>query len=299
MAGEQVLVVEDNEKSMKLFRDVLGASGYRTLEATTGRRAVELAAEHRPALVLMDMRLPDVDGHEALRRLRADVRTASTPVLAVTAQAMQGDRERFLAEGFDGYLSKPVDSSSSSRPSGSTAAGMRRTDSPPTPRSDRCIPRLAARTRRAANRGSPSALDGVEVVLLEPERHLLAHHGSLHVGRPEVDPAPDARVDDLLHREREPLEAPRLAGEPAGVDVERDLVRPEELPERGSVAPLTQPWPDGWSGNGGVAERRRRLAGWNSDPRGSARVAGFRPSRLPGSPPAAARSSSGTCRSSS
>jgi len=109
MAGEQVLVVEDNEKSMKLFRDVLGASGYRTLEATTGRRAVELATAHRPALVLMDMRLPDVDGHEALRRLRADVRTASMPVLAVTAQAMQGDRERFLAEGFDGYLSKPVD----------------------------------------------------------------------------------------------------------------------------------------------------------------------------------------------
>ena len=109
MAGEQVLVVEDNEKSMKLFRDVLGASGYRTLEATTGSRAVELATEHRPALVLMDMRLPDVDGHEALRRLRADVRTASMPVLAVTAQAMQGDRERFLAEGFDGYLSKPVD----------------------------------------------------------------------------------------------------------------------------------------------------------------------------------------------
>ena len=109
MAGEQVLVVEDNEKNMKLFRDVLGASGYRTLEATTGRRAVELAIEHRPALVLMDMRLPDVDGHEALGRLRADVRTASMPVLAVTAQAMQGDRERLLAEGFDGYLSKPVD----------------------------------------------------------------------------------------------------------------------------------------------------------------------------------------------
>jgi two-component system cell cycle response regulator DivK len=109
MAGEQVLVVEDNEKSMKLFRDVLKATGYRTLEATTGGRAVELATEHGPNLVLMDVRLPDVDGIEALRRLRADRRTASIPVLALTAQAMHGDRERFLAEGFDGYVSKPVD----------------------------------------------------------------------------------------------------------------------------------------------------------------------------------------------
>jgi len=109
MAGERVLVVEDNEKSMKLFRDVLLAAGYRTLEATTGGRAVELAVEHPPDLVLMDVRLPDVDGVEALSRLRADARTAAIPVLALTAQAMQGDRERFLAAGFDGYLAKPVD----------------------------------------------------------------------------------------------------------------------------------------------------------------------------------------------
>ena len=109
MAGEQVLVVEDNEKNMKLFRDVLGAKGYRTLEATTGGRAVELATEHAPALVLMDVRLPDIDGVEALGRLRADHRTASIPVLALTAQAMHGDRERFLTAGFDGYVSKPVD----------------------------------------------------------------------------------------------------------------------------------------------------------------------------------------------
>ena len=109
MAGEQVLVVEDNETSMKLFRDVLAATGYRTLEATTGGQAVELAAEHAPDLVLMDIQLPDIDGVEALGRLRADERTASIPVLALTAQAMHGDRERFLAAGFDGYLSKPVD----------------------------------------------------------------------------------------------------------------------------------------------------------------------------------------------
>ena len=108
MAGERVLVVEDNEMSMKLFRDVLLATGYRTLEATTGGQAVELAAEHAPDLVLMDIQLPDIDGVEALSRLRANERTASIPVLAVTAQAMQGDHEWFRAAGFDDYISKPV-----------------------------------------------------------------------------------------------------------------------------------------------------------------------------------------------
>ena len=108
MADARVLVVEDNEKNMKLFRDVLQAAGYSTLEATTGGQAVELATEHVPDLVLMDIQLPDIDGIEALGRLRADERTASLRVLALTAQAMEGDRERFLAAGFDGYLSKPV-----------------------------------------------------------------------------------------------------------------------------------------------------------------------------------------------
>ena len=108
MTGEQILVVEDNEKNMKLFRDVLAATGYRTLEATTGGEAVDLASEYTPDLVLMDIQLPDLDGVEALRRLRANERTATIPVLALTAQAMRGDRERFLEEGFDGYLSKPV-----------------------------------------------------------------------------------------------------------------------------------------------------------------------------------------------
>jgi two-component system, cell cycle response regulator DivK len=109
VAGERVLVVEDNDKNMKLFRDVLQATGYTTVEASTGEAAVELAASHSPALVLMDMQLPGIDGVEALARLRGDERTASIPVLALTAQAMHGDRERFLAAGFDGYLSKPVD----------------------------------------------------------------------------------------------------------------------------------------------------------------------------------------------
>ena len=124
MTGERILVVEDNEKNMKLFRDVLSATGYRTLEATTGGEAVELATEQAPDLVLMDIQMPDIDGVEALRRLRADERTAAIPVLAVTAQAMQGDRERFLAEGFDGYLSKPVNvQRAASAPSGEHCDG--------------------------------------------------------------------------------------------------------------------------------------------------------------------------------
>jgi two-component system cell cycle response regulator DivK len=109
MAGERVLVVEDNEKNMKLVRDVLLALGYGPLEATSGEEAVELAVTHEPALVLMDVQLPGIDGIEALGRLRRDERTASIPVLALTAQAMSGDRERFLEVGFDGYLSKPID----------------------------------------------------------------------------------------------------------------------------------------------------------------------------------------------
>ena len=108
MTGERVLIVEDNQLNMKLLRDVLHATGYRALEAASGAEAVSLASEHAPDLVLMDIQLPDLDGVEALRRLRADPRTAAIPVLAVTAQAMRGERDRFLEAGFDGYVSKPV-----------------------------------------------------------------------------------------------------------------------------------------------------------------------------------------------
>lgn len=109
MSGKRILVVEDNEKNMKLFRDVLQAKGYDALEATSGEEAVELATEHVPDLILMDVQLPGIDGVEALGRIRADERTAAIPVVALTAQAMSGDRERFLESGFDGYISKPVD----------------------------------------------------------------------------------------------------------------------------------------------------------------------------------------------
>jgi two-component system cell cycle response regulator DivK len=108
VAGELVLIVEDNEKNMKLFRDVLVATGYSILEATTGEDAVDFAVSHAPALVLMDVQLPGIDGVEALARLRRDERTRAIPVLALTAQAMHGDRERFLSAGFDAYLSKPM-----------------------------------------------------------------------------------------------------------------------------------------------------------------------------------------------
>ncbi|HEY2542777.1 MAG TPA: response regulator [Gaiellaceae bacterium] len=109
MADTRILVVEDNEKNMKLVRDVLEASGYRVVEARTGEAAVELARSDPPALVLMDLQLPGMNGVDALAELRRDERTAPIPVLALTAQAMYGDRERFLDAGFDGYLSKPVD----------------------------------------------------------------------------------------------------------------------------------------------------------------------------------------------
>jgi two-component system, cell cycle response regulator DivK len=109
MAGECILVVEDNELNMKLFNDLLQATGYETLKAHTGEEAVDLAMSHVPSLVLMDVQLPGMDGAETLARLRCDERTAVIPVLALTAQAMHGDRARFLEAGFDGYLSKPVD----------------------------------------------------------------------------------------------------------------------------------------------------------------------------------------------
>jgi two-component system, cell cycle response regulator DivK len=104
-----ILVVEDNARNLKLLRDVLQVNGYRTLEARTCSEAVALATAHDPHLILMDIQLPDVDGVRALELLRSDSRTRETPVLAVTAQAMHGDRRRFLDVGFDGYLSKPID----------------------------------------------------------------------------------------------------------------------------------------------------------------------------------------------
>jgi CheY-like chemotaxis protein len=108
MAGELILVVEDNDKNRKLVRDVLTAKGYSLVEAETGEDGVRLAQEQHPALVLMDIQLPGIDGIEALRRLRADPATAGIPIIAVTASAMTQDRQKILAAGFDAYQSKPL-----------------------------------------------------------------------------------------------------------------------------------------------------------------------------------------------
>jgi two-component system, cell cycle response regulator DivK len=107
--GDVILIVEDNPRNLKLVRDVLNHVGYSTLEAATAEDGLALARSERPALVLMDIQLPGMDGVEALGRLRADPATAETRVLALTAFAMKEDRERFLAAGFDGYLEKPLD----------------------------------------------------------------------------------------------------------------------------------------------------------------------------------------------
>jgi CheY-like chemotaxis protein len=109
MAGELILIVDDNEKNLELVRDLLQVTGYRTLEAGNAAAGIALAATHRPDLILMDVQLPDDDGVGALARLRAMPEVAVTTVVALTAFAMRGDRERLLAAGFDGYLSKPIE----------------------------------------------------------------------------------------------------------------------------------------------------------------------------------------------
>jgi CheY-like chemotaxis protein len=109
MTGEAILVVEDNDKNLKLVRDLLQLRGYQVLEARTAEQGLRLAAERTPCLVLMDIQLPDLDGISALKRLRADPATAAILVVALTAFAMNDDRERFIAAGFDGYLPKPID----------------------------------------------------------------------------------------------------------------------------------------------------------------------------------------------
>jgi CheY-like chemotaxis protein len=103
-----ILVVEDNERNLKLLRDVLEYAGYDVRTARTGEDGVTLAVEEPPDLVLMDLQLPGIDGLEAFRRLRESPRTADIPVVAVTAQAMTQDRERALEAGFDGYVEKPI-----------------------------------------------------------------------------------------------------------------------------------------------------------------------------------------------
>ena len=104
----RILVVEDNPKNLKLVRDVLTHWGYEVVEATTGEDGVRLAGEVEPDLVLMDLQLPGIDGTEALRRIRAGRGNPGVPVVAVTAFAMNDDRDRAFDSGFDGYVEKPI-----------------------------------------------------------------------------------------------------------------------------------------------------------------------------------------------
>ncbi len=108
MAGELILIVEDNERNRKLVRDVLQFKGYRTIEVETGEESLRLARDRRPNLILMDIRLPGINGIEALKRLRADPATRAIPVMAMTASIMTAGPEEMRAAGFDGYQSKPL-----------------------------------------------------------------------------------------------------------------------------------------------------------------------------------------------
>jgi two-component system cell cycle response regulator DivK len=109
VADKLVLIVEDNSRNLELVQDILEFHGFRTLAATNGRQAVDLARHHQPDLVLMDIQLPELDGVSALAQLRGDVSTVAIPVVALTAFAMTEDRGRLLQAGFDGYLAKPID----------------------------------------------------------------------------------------------------------------------------------------------------------------------------------------------
>ena len=103
-----ILIVEDNERNLKLVRDVLQVKGFLTVEAGTAEEGIRLAAERRPDLILMDIQLPGMSGIDALKVLRADPATAAIPVFAVTASVMQQDRKQITEAGFDGYVGKPI-----------------------------------------------------------------------------------------------------------------------------------------------------------------------------------------------
>jgi two-component system, cell cycle response regulator DivK len=108
MPNELILIVEDNEKNRKLVRDILQVKGYTTIESETAEEGIKLALDKSPALILMDIQLPGIDGITALKQLRADPKTKDILVIAITASAMTHNRHTMLAEGFDGYQTKPI-----------------------------------------------------------------------------------------------------------------------------------------------------------------------------------------------
>lgn len=108
-SGKTILIVEDNAMNLELATDLLSLAGHTIRQATTAEEGIRVAAEEVPDLILMDLRLPGMDGFAALRHLRANPKTAHVPTVALTAQAMQGDKEAVREAGFNGYISKPID----------------------------------------------------------------------------------------------------------------------------------------------------------------------------------------------
>ena len=108
MANQLILIIEDNEKNRKLCRDVLQVKGYRTIESETAEEGLDLARSQTPALILMDIQLPGIDGVTAMKQLKADPDMKKIPIIAITASAMTNNRTAMLAEGFDGYQTKPI-----------------------------------------------------------------------------------------------------------------------------------------------------------------------------------------------
>jgi len=104
-----VLIIEDNVQNRYLFKLLLQKEGYGVLEATDGQSGIEMAREHKPDLILLDIQLPDFDGYQVARSLRNHIETTQTPIVAVTSYAMVGDREKTLAAGCTGYIEKPID----------------------------------------------------------------------------------------------------------------------------------------------------------------------------------------------
>jgi two-component system, cell cycle response regulator DivK len=108
MANDLILIIEDNEKNRKLCRDVLQVKGYKTIESETAEEGLDLARSQTPALILMDIQLPGMDGIAAMKQLKADPLTKDIPIVAITASTMTNNRQTMLAEGFDGYQTKPI-----------------------------------------------------------------------------------------------------------------------------------------------------------------------------------------------
>ncbi|MBL4613986.1 MAG: response regulator [Magnetovibrio sp.] len=106
--AKTILIVEDNELNMKLFNDLLQAHGYETVQTKDGRDALNLAREHKPDLILMDIQLPEISGLEITKMLKADDELKHIPVIAVTAFAMKGDEEKIREGGCEGYIAKPI-----------------------------------------------------------------------------------------------------------------------------------------------------------------------------------------------